>query len=319
MHKSSAVTSVGRREAFTLVELLVVIAIIGILVALLLPAVQSAREAARKLQCANNLKQIGLALHNYHTAHSTFPPGSFWYGTNYDAYRGSILVQLLPFIEQQGLYDQFDFKKKVDDQTMPDGTKMGATRIPSYVCPSDNNSGLLNGLAIHNYAASAGPTPHGNNSSCSCASWDSFNAYPRSINPNWKYGGSPEFAGPFHRTGVCTTIADCRDGLSNTIYFGEVRRDCSVHIQQGWGRSNNGNGLVATQVPINYDSCDANASDGCERPCNWSTELAFKSQHPSGAQFVLGDGSVHFFSETIDHYTYQYLGARSDMHVVVVP
>ena len=300
-----ACTNRRQARAFTLVELLVVIAIIGVLVALLLPAVQSAREAARRMQCQNNLKQIGLALHNYHDTHMTFPPGAFWYGASSEN-RGSILIQLLPFIEQQNLYNRFDFTTNVDSQTALQGTI-----IPGYTCPSDANRGLLNGLAIHNYAASAGPTPHIDSPSCTCGTGASFNAYTAVV-PNSKYGGTPDFAGPFYRTGKCTTMSDCRDGLSNTIYFGEVRRACSNHIKQGWMRSNNGNGLVATQVPINYNSCDDAASNPCNKPCNWSTELAFKSQHTGGAQFVLGDGSVHFYGETIDHAVYQLLGAKND-------
>jgi prepilin-type N-terminal cleavage/methylation domain-containing protein len=300
------------RRGFTLVELLVVIAIIGILVALLLPAVQSAREAARRMQCQNNLKQIGLALHNYHGTHQTFPPGSFWYGDS-ASNRGSILIQLLPFMEQQNVYNQFDFTKKIDDQT-----GMLSTIIPGYVCPSDNNRGLYNGVAIHNYAASAGPTPHIDSPTCTCAAGASFNAYTAVV-PNSKYGGVPDFAGPFYRTGVPTTMQDCRDGLSNTIYFGEVRRNCSAHIRQGWMRSNNGNGLVATQVPINYDSCSDTAANPCQKPCNWSTELAYKSQHTGGAQFVLGDGSVHFYGDSIDHSVYQLLGAKNDGKTFTMP
>jgi prepilin-type N-terminal cleavage/methylation domain-containing protein len=301
------------RRGFTLIEVLVVIAIIGILVALLLPAVQSAREAARRMQCQNNLKQIGLALHNYHGTHQTFPPGSFWYGDS-ASNRGSILIQILPFLEQQNLYNQFDFTKKVDDQTAMQGTV-----IPAYVCPSDNNRTLLSGRAIHNYAASAGPTPHIDSPTCTCATAAAFNAYAKAADPDSTYGGLPDFAGPFYRTGVATTMQDCRDGLSNTIYFGEVRRDCSNHIQQGWMRSNNGNGLVATQVPINYDSCHAEASNPCNKPCNWSTELAYKSNHSGGCLFVLGDGSVHFFGETIDHAVYQLLGAKADGKTFSMP
>jgi len=114
-------------------------------------------------------------------------------------------------------------------------------------------------------------------------------------------------------------MRDCTDGLSNTIYFGEVRRACSVHVQAGWARSNNGNGLTSTLIPINYNSCDNGATNGCQRPCNWNTELGFKSRHPEGAHFLMGDGSVHFLTESVDHWTFQYLGGKSDGKSVQVP
>ena len=312
--RSTDPNSVRCSTGFTLVELLVVIAIIGILVSLLLPAVQSAREAARRMQCQNNLKQIGLALHNYHTAHDSFPPGSYWYGSNYDNYRGSILILLLPFIEQQNLFDNFDYTVRIDDQTFPDTSLLGSTEVAVYRCPSDNNRGLLNGRAIHNYAASNGPTAHIDNPNCKCSEGAGWNAYALSPyeNPN-------DFAGPFYRRNNPTTITDCRDGLSNTIYFGEVRRDCSRHTQQGWARSNNGNGLVSTQVPMNVNTCDESDPNPCRQPCNWSTELAFKSAHPGGVLFLFGDGSVHFLSESIDHWNYQYLGAKADGEVATIP
>src|SRR3989304_5170621 len=114
-----------RRLAFTLVELLVVIAIIGVLVALLLPAVQAAREAARRMQCGNNLKQIGLSLHNYHDVFKSFP-GTYcgvpdavngaWSG---ETFRGSVKVRLLPFIEQSSMFDAIDFRRGTDWQTLP--------------------------------------------------------------------------------------------------------------------------------------------------------------------------------------------------------
>jgi prepilin-type N-terminal cleavage/methylation domain-containing protein len=312
--KSLRYPKVSLVNGFTLVELLVVIAIIAILVGLLLPAVQSAREAARRIQCTNNVKQLGIALHAYHNAFSSFPPGSYWHGGNYDAYRGSILILLLPHIEQQNLFDQFDFKTRIDDQKLADGTLIGANIVSTYVCPSDSNSGLFNGRAVHNYSASNGPTAHVNSPSCTCSEGASWNAY--ALAP---YENPANFAGPFYRRDNPTTITDCRDGVSNTIYFGEVRRDCSLHTQQGWARSNNGNGLVSTQVPMNYDTCDPNHTDPCRRPCNWSTELAFKSAHTGGVVFLFGDSSVHFLNESIDHWTYQYLGAKADGEVVTIP
>ncbi len=317
----------SRRRGFTLIELLVVIAIIGILIALLLPAVQAAREAARRMQCTNNLKQIGLALHNYHDTNKCFPPGSFWFGTDYALYRGSILIRLLPFLEQQPLYNQFDFKNTsgvtVDSQTLPGSTQLIQYNIPPvYVCPSDNSQRIVNNRATHCYAASIGPTTHGNNSACSCSEWTSWNQYaPSPWGGVYGYGPDAKFAGPFFRYPVATRMTDCTDGLSSTIYFGEVRPQCSIHQSQGWATSNNGQGLTSTIVPINYDSCSqaAAAGENCDKYCNWSTELGFKSRHPGGANFCLGDGSVHFLSETIDHWLYQYLGAKADGHTAQVP
>ncbi len=314
----------ARRHGFTLVELLVVIAIIGILIALLLPAVQAAREAARRMQCSNNLKQIGLALHNYHLSNKCFPPGAFWYERNPDwraLYRGSILIRLLPFLEQQPLYDQFDFTTNTDNQRMgTNGPLLVSQVVPTYVCPSDPGDVLWNHeRALHNYAASKGPTKHINNTSSDggkyqCSEWESWNQY--ALAP---YDDVNDFAGPFCRLSVSTKERDCTDGLSHTIYFGEVRRQCSAHVQAGWSRSNNGNGLTSTLIPINYDSCDPDATDGCEHPRNWNTELGFKSMHPGGAQFLLGDGSVHFLPETIDHWTFQYLGAKADGNPAQIP
>jgi prepilin-type N-terminal cleavage/methylation domain-containing protein/prepilin-type processing-associated H-X9-DG protein len=314
-----------RRRAFTLVELLVVIAIIGILIALLLPAVQAAREAARATQCRNNLKQIGVALHNYHDTYKCFPPGAFWFGTNYNAYRGSIMIRLLPYIEQQPLFDQYDFSRPTDGQTYRGTTTwLQSTIIPTFICPSDNHPGVYGSpvRALHNYAASIGPTTHGNNSACSCSEWASWNQRIEIYRWHGDYGNTRNYAGPFFRDpSYVTHIRDCTDGLTSTIFFGEMRPMCSQHAMGGWATSNNGQGLTATTVPINYDTCslDSNEPNGCIRYCNWSTELAFRSRHPTGAHFLMGDGSVHFISESIDYKTYQLLGCKADSEPVQIP
>src|SRR5688572_30809426 len=146
------------RWGFTLVELLVVIAIIGILVALLLPAVQAAREAGRKTHCQNNLKQIGLAVLGYEQVHKRLPPGGI---VDSDGRRGgSVYVHLLPMLEEASLYRAFDFRRKnVDDTTVP-GTnqRVDATVIPTLICPSDARQTHYEGRVAHNYAASRGPT-----------------------------------------------------------------------------------------------------------------------------------------------------------------
>ena len=293
---------------FTLVELLVVITIIGILIALLLPAVQAAREAARRAQCSNNLKQIGLALHNYHTSTRSFPPGAF-----FGLYRGSIVMRLLPYVEQQALYDCFDFKLNTDTQALADDKKLGGTVVSVYVCPSDTSRGKKsNGMAVSSYAASQGPTPHHGNSSCWCENnWNEYTPPPQV----WE---AEVFHGPFTRDPICTAVADCRDGVSNTIYFGEVLPLCSAHMGAGWAMTNNGQGFGHTHIPINYDTCQTDG-DYCHQSCNWSTEKGFRSNHPGGAMFVFGDGSVHFLSETIDHWNYQYLGNIRDGEPVQIP
>src|SRR5262245_28032644 len=129
-------------RAFTLVELLVVIAIIGILVALLLPAVQAAREAARRAQCMSELKQLGLAAHNYHTVHNAFPIGATMkLGLTYT--ESTFFIRLLPFLEEQSLYDRWDFKTPANNVAANEQTSRAATRIPVLVCPSDKFESIV--------------------------------------------------------------------------------------------------------------------------------------------------------------------------------
>ena len=299
----------ARRGGFTLIELLVVIAIISVLIALLLPAVQAAREAARRAQCANNLKQIGLAIHNFEGMQGKVPPGAVW-SPNGDK-KGSVYVYLLPFLEQSVAFNAFNLNQSNIDGTTFQGTSrlVGATVLPVLLCPSDSHPPEFYGLAVHNYAASRGPTDVFDNVSCFCNfPWRSFAQAPND---------DPQvFAGPFTRMGTQIRFADVLDGLSNTIFFGEVRPTCSQHAQNGWSLSNDGNGYCTTLTPMNYYSCDDNAADPCHRTCNWNTEVGFKSAHTGGAYFLYGDGSVHFLAENIDYATYQSLGAKSDGRVV---
>jgi prepilin-type N-terminal cleavage/methylation domain-containing protein/prepilin-type processing-associated H-X9-DG protein len=299
-----------RRAAFTLVELLVVIAIIGILVALLLPAIQAARESARRSQCTNNLKQIGLAIHQYELTHKRLPPGAIWASGIPGIHKGSVLLFLLPYLEETAVSNAIDQRKANVDVAVNDA-QVGSRLVTTFICPSDDHNGLLNGYALHNYAASRGPTAVYDNPGCSCtlpSAWSSLAMAPPD-DPN-------NFAGPFTRMGTTVKLAQVTDGLSKTIFFGEVRPNCSVQIQEGWAYTNNGNGYCTTLIPINYDSCNKDAPDACAQPCNWNTEVGFKSMHSGGAQFLLGDGSVHFLPQSIDHQVYQYLGAKSDDHEV---
>ncbi|MEZ6133884.1 MAG: DUF1559 domain-containing protein [Pirellulaceae bacterium] len=339
------------RRGFTLVELLVVIAIIGILVGLLLPAVQAAREAARRMSCSNNLKQIGLAIHNYEGTTKRLPPGSCFYGgaqftaaAPYDRFRGALgnrshmLVRLLPDMEQAAVYAQFegdryptDDARTAPDSQFPQGQLLRGIKIPGYICPSDINDGrnaTINGIASRiqpsNYHFSMGPTNSMSDSpSCGCPLIAVFRA--RSLagtntnnpaGPFTRNGGvRPTMSG--NNVGYCGKFADVTDGLSNTIFMGETIVDWSAHALNGWSHANQWGRF--TQIPINWDTrytslaaATAAGATGCEARCNWNTAEGFKSRHTGGAQFLMGDGSVHFVGQSIDMVLYNRLGSKNE-------
>ncbi len=341
-------TSKRSVHAFTLVELLVVIAIIGVLVGLLLPAVQAAREAARRSQCVNNLKQFGLAIQNYADSKKELPAGAHWGDIRVSpeckscaandpdpacciTNGGTIHMFLMPYMELQSIYDQYDFRISTDQQLGADGLPLGSITIPTFVCPSDEhptespntlasgNADLGRTYKMSNYAASRGPTKQVPGP-CNCTEFSVWNAFAFDLYP--EAGSNTErwktFAGPFTRLAFPVKLEQVRDGLSNTIFVGEVRPSCSRHAAEGWGWSHSGNGLISTIVPINYDSCSQDPAADCGCWDTWLTELAFKSLHPGGAHFLFGDGSVHFLSESIDHLNYQRLGGKADEQVVTV-
>jgi len=340
---------------FTLVELLVVIAIIGVLVGLLLPAVQAAREAARRMQCSNNLKQIGLAIHNYESATKRLPPGSGFYGGTAVALgslpapfqrfagpqnlnRSHMLVRLLPYIEQTALFNEFGGDNvttdnaRISDPTNPQGGQLlRGIVIPTYICPSDNNSpvattvdGRASQVQASNYQFCMGPTnAMSDNRACSCPLITTFAA--RSLagtdvnNPAGCFSrrGNILPQGVTGNGGYCGKFGDVADGLSNTIFMGEVIASWSAHALTGWSHANQWGRF--TQVPINWDtrfvdvaSATAAGKTGCEARCNWNSAEGFKSRHTGGAQFVIGDGSVQFLSQNIDLVNYNRLGAKAD-------
>jgi prepilin-type N-terminal cleavage/methylation domain-containing protein/prepilin-type processing-associated H-X9-DG protein len=302
------------RSAFTLIELLVVIAIIAILIGLLLPAVQKVREAAARAQCGNNLKQIGTAQFNYLGVFNKLPPGNR-FGTSPALDRPSGMVDMLPYMEQDALWKAYNHNAPPDGQVFASTTtRIGSTEIKAYLCPSDPDP-LRNAstMAKTNYIACGGSQAQINNPSCSCTS-AVFNSF--ALGP-YDPSGSPN--GVYNRRGYQTILAEIKDGTSNTILFGESRPTCSNHVLRGWGGANTNQGLSSTIYPINYDSCRASDPDNCRRPCNWSTELGFKSAHPGGAQFLFGDGAVRFISESIDMTQLQYLGAKADGKAVAIP
>ncbi len=298
-------------RAFTLVELLVVIAIIGVLVALLLPAIQAAREAARRAQCSNNLRQLGLALQNYHDTHNRFPGACHrdpWSGGNHRT--GSVLVKLLPYVEQAAIYDQIDFNEDVT-QWFFDNHRH--TWIPAFVCPSDPRGSVHADRAQSNYGISLGAQRMS-----SQGGWCTmYEGHVRGPSGHGSTNDGSQISGLFSRFFWAANLAEIIDGTSNTIAMGEIRPMCGDHHEQGWFH---GNSLwTATTAPINFPTCRGEQqyqANSCYAHNNWQTSQGFKSRHPGGAQFVFADGTVHFLTETIDYQTYQYLGARASGQVV---
>jgi prepilin-type N-terminal cleavage/methylation domain-containing protein len=291
--RSSRPSADGLRPSaggFTLVELLVVIAIIAVLIGLLLPAVQSAREAARRSSCTNNMKQIGLGLHLYQDANgklpagnlytygfpgqanSRYPDGTPWPTTAPNRRRGTMQVLILPFIEQSTFHSQIDFSPAatdVDAQVIGD-RQLRQHVISTFQCPSDAAGVIadsadvlaeLRGNAVCNYFGNAGnsiPTPGNQASPCPNSYFTTFRPFAGDggfVNPNG--GRFPNPAGLFARDGnnwQCR-FKNITDGLSNTIMVGEARSGCSQFAGRGWARTDNLNGLSALYVPLNFDSC----------------------------------------------------------------
>jgi prepilin-type N-terminal cleavage/methylation domain-containing protein len=309
----------ARRRGFTLVELLVVIAIIGILVALLLPAVQSAREAARRMQCINNVKQVTLALHNYESSQKVLP-----FGTSWDRNTGSWASFILPYLERQAHFDLFDFK-----QSMEHANNLTAVTTPvnSYVCPSDAK--LLDAIMGERctccgsspprahvlwYAASMGPTapdacpfcPGGAGSYCCQGA---------------NYGSNPPgaFVGLFGRVEVSIAFSEVRDGLSNTIMIGETLPKHCFH-NTAFGRNFP---VAGTSIPLGTMEGKNDVTPGMNQSDLHSKNVhyracGFKSQHSGGAVFGIGDGSVRFFPDSIDYQLYNALGTRAGGETAIV-
>jgi prepilin-type N-terminal cleavage/methylation domain-containing protein/prepilin-type processing-associated H-X9-DG protein len=344
--------STPKRRAFTLIELLVVIAIIAILIALLLPAVQQAREAARRSQCKNNLKQLGLALHNYHDVFRQFPQGNFpsvqnvgggRFGlSNVSPYYGfSVQTMLLPYMDQSPLYNQLNLNLIAMDNSTPaiPGGKTNAalrsTKIGAFLCPSDRAS-TSSGRPGNNYVFSGGPSL-----------W-------------WKQSTSRQ-VGMFNYSRPIS-MRDCLDGTSNVIAASEsLKGDGTIPASDTSAVTDLGNVVRAGSSPtINYanspfcteDSIDSSSPsftsaghNGRARlewivgtmgytlfntlaPPNYdvpdhitcSTCSAFdangvfaaRSRHTGGAQVLMGDGSVHFAGENIDLAVWQRLGHVAD-------
>jgi len=304
-----------RGRAFTLVELLVVITIIGILIALLLPAVQAAREASRRSQCTNHLKQIGLAMHNYAQSRTVLPYAS---GGCCNLRGGTWAAFLLPQLEQEAAYNRFDFRLQM---TVAPNTTAAQALVPAYVCPSDPASTFpvrSDRYAAHDpnpslalwYPVSMGPT---HNDAC----WYCDQPKAAQTSPDtycccgWNFGtplGTSASCGVFGRQTTAVRLGpDIADGTSNTLMAGEtLPAECTFMVAFG----DNFN-VSGTNVPLN-NPFNNNTGD-------WQRSCGYKSKHPGGANFLLCDGSVRFLNQTIDYRLYNALGTRAGGEACSLP
>ncbi len=291
-----------RRVGFTLVELLVVIAIIGILVALLLPAIQAAREAARRTQCVNNLKQIGIAMHNHHDSLKSLPPGT---GPNPCCW-GTWQVLILRYIEQGSIAEEY-VNWGGDDTTTdrtytgvrysgaPNTTNVTTKRFPAFTCPSDLPNAPTGGMTNHNYAVNYGTTGY---------------SQPSSLNGVIFRGAPFRAARSYEERFIGRKMSDLIDGTSNTLMVGEVLQGQGSDLRgfTWWGDASN----FTSYLPPNSRLPDRIYTAGyCVNlpdqglPCAITdatnpTMFGSRSRHPGGVQVVLCDGATRFVSDAID-------------------
>jgi len=326
-----------KRVGFTLVELLVVIAIIGILIALLLPAVQAAREAARRTQCTNNLKQLALACHNYHDVHKVFPSSHINYNGSYYCGGGprwpmtlnhSGWTLTLPFFEQGTVYDRIDFRLPTGPSEYPcNGTTPANPPVPAqneaaaaailsvFNCPSDNGLETIAAGTWFPYYSLQNVAAQRSNYDFSTDSLYTLYNYSW----DWLVQNAPTRLRMFGINSY-STFKDVTDGSSNSVMLAETTRTVYNGLATAWSYR----GWVMTGHDIAQDhghargiNCWAYANNPATalpgRLGNWGTT---GSLHPGGANFALGDASVRFISETTDQVTLDRVGRIQDGQIL---
>ena len=318
------------RRGFTLIELLVVIAIIAVLIALLLPAVQAAREAARRAQCVNNLKQIGLAMHNYHSSTNSFPPAKIYSGscTTKNGTNGFVLnttafTLILGYMEQTTLVNAYNFSQTSSNSAWTGGnttllgsafvnTTVVGTLVSSFACPSDQPpvqhpvvAGLTDGTGPYSMQNAME-----SNYLVNAATYTEYNC------PGLTGAGlpSPTAQGPFYND-ISVTIAQIRDGTSNTIMVGESLQPPSHYSTWfgpywGSGTHTSTHGRILPPSSSVAGGCAPNGPTGIFYPTaspatkNLPYAWVFSSRHSGGVNVVMCDGSVKFIKNSINLYSW---------------
>jgi len=294
-----------RCRAFTLIELLVVIAIIAILIGLLLPAVQKVREAAARTKCTNNLKQLGLALHNYHDQNNKLPPGG-----QEATPLTSWIVLILPNAEQGPLYNQYTLTKNYNDAA---NLPVGNVAVPILACPSGSQSLSGNGSEAANGQTNFSTHYYGNMGPTGTAtiSGTTFTYTTTSAGGNSAYSNNGVLVDskvPQAR------LTDIKDGTSNTIMVFERSNNepAGTNSYRSWIRGCSGGCGAAKNITYAMNSTNYNGS-------NNFNDISAGSQHNGGANFLMGDGTVRFVSQTVDMNAYLAAASRNGGETLSLP